>query len=103
MMAYNAPIMLKPKSKRDSKQSKTPSFLTSKEKGVKLLKPFLSFFRWANTKIAKVNALVVINKGDVDSGVEMPIAGYKVFANKPVNMRKTTLRLTERKDITAML
>jgi len=46
---------------------------------------------------------MVINKGIVDSGAKMPKAGYKMFANKPINIRNITLILTERKDFTTKL
>jgi hypothetical protein len=95
--------MLRAKSKIDIKQRKTPSLFNSKFKNFGSSFESSLLFNKPNTKIAKVKALIVINKGSVDSGAEMPRAGYKVFANKPANIRKTILILTDRKDSTAIL
>jgi hypothetical protein len=54
-------------------------------------------------KIANVRALVVTMRGKVDSGAEMPKRGYRVFANRPINITNATLRLTEREKSTATL
>jgi hypothetical protein len=54
-------------------------------------------------KIASVKALVVIIRGEVDSGAEMPKRGYRVFTNRPTNITNATLTATDRDNSTAAL
>jgi hypothetical protein len=101
---YNAPTVLRMKSETDTTQRTTPllSILAWRSCEHVFESMPISLIR-PNVKIANVKALVVIIRGKVDSGAEMPKRGYRAFANRPTNITNAILRLTDRENPNATL